>query len=542
MNINGSPDSQRKKINLNKLPMELNFYRKREQYGRYLLSLLFSLLLISNAFAAPSLQEVRVTGRVTSTDDGIGLPGVSVVVKGTQQGTITDSDGRYSIAVANSSSILVFSFIGYNSQEIALNGRTTVDLSLEPSLEQLGEVVVTALGIEREERSLGYSVAEIDGDDINHVAQENVLNSLSGRVAGVTINSTGPAGSSVSMVIRGATSLLGDNQPLFVIDGIPIINSVNNISQVGSDNRVDFGNPIADLNPEDVESVSVLKGASAAALYGSRAGHGVVLITTKKGSRTNKMSVSINSNTVFDRPYHYLKMHSKYATGILPFTPDNNPYPGGVLIIDEGSAGGVGPELDKGYNAIQWNSPLDANGDPVPTPLVSHPDNVKNFVRTGITTTNGVSVANTTEAITYRLSYSNMNSRGIVPNSDLFKNSLSLNTEVKAHEKLRISSNINVSRSNSNNRPSGNRGTNPLQWAYAVSPHIDIRDLKNYWVPGQEGLQQLSQAPGDYNNPYFLAYAVNNGFVRDRLFGTKGGMADHAGNKFDGQIRFGYIQ
>ncbi|HEX8038162.1 MAG TPA: TonB-dependent receptor, partial [Chryseosolibacter sp.] len=199
---------------------------------------------------------------------------------------------------------------------------------------------------------------------------------------------------------------------------------------------------------------------------------------------------------------------------------DNNPYPGGVLVIDEGSAGGVGPELDKGYNAIQWNSPLDANGDPIPTPLVSHPDNVKNFVQTGVTTTNGVSIANSNEQINYRLSYSNMNSRGIIPNSDLFKNSLNLNTAVKANDKLTISSNINLSRSNSNNRPAGNRGTNPLQWAYAVSPHIDIRDLRNYWVPGQEGLQQLSQAPGDYNNPYFLAYEVNNGFVRDRLFGN----------------------
>ena len=213
-------------------------------------------------------------------------------------------------------------------------------------------------------------------------------------------------------------------------------------------------------------------------------------------------------------------MHSKFATGILPFTPDNNPYPGGVLQIDESSAGGVGPELDKGYNAIQWNSPLDANGDPIPTPLTSHPNNVKNFVQTGITSTNGISISKGNEHLSYRLSYSNMTNRGIVPNSDLFRNSLNLNTSVKASEKLRISSNLDFSRNNSNNRPSGNRGTNPLQWAYAVSPHIDIRDLENYWVKGQEGLQQLSQAPGDYNNPYFLAYEVNNSFVRDRMFGN----------------------
>jgi TonB-linked SusC/RagA family outer membrane protein len=499
--------------------MELNFYPKGKQRGRYILSLLLMLLLVGNGFAIP-LQETRVNGRVTSAEDGAGLPGVSIVLKGTQQGTITDAEGRYSISVPGNDAILIFSFIGYTSQEILVNGRTSIDLGLEPNMETLGEVVVTALGIEREERSLGYAVGEVKGESIARVAQENVLNGLAGKVPGVTINSTGATGSSVSMVIRGAKSLSSDNQPLFVIDGVPINNSLNNIREIGSDNKADFGNAISDINPEDVESISILKGPSAAALYGSRAGNGVVLITTKNGSRAKKLRVSVTSNTVFDRPYHYLKMHHTYATGVLPFTPDNNPYPGGILMIDEGSAAGVGPELDKGYNAIQWNSPLDANGDPIPTPLVSHPDNVKNFVQTGITTTNGISLANSTDLLTYRLSYSNMNSRGIVPNSDLFKNSLSLNTSVKASNKLTISSNVNLSRNNSNNRPSGNRGTNPLQWAYAVSPHIDIRDLENYWVSGQEGLQQLSQAPGDYNNPYFLAYEVNNGFVRDRLYGN----------------------
>ena len=500
--------------------MELKFYRNRMPYARCILSLVLTLLLIGNGFAIPFLQETRVSGRVTSEEDGAGLPGVSVVLKGTQQGTITDSEGNYSIAVPDNNAVLVFSFIGYTAQEIPVNGRSVVDLVLSQNMAQLDEVVVTALGIEREQRSLGYAVAEVDGDELNNVAQENVLNALSGRVPGVTINSTGPAGSSVSMIIRGATSLSSDNQPLFVVDGVPINNSLNNVTEIGRDNRADFGNAISDLNPEDIESVSILKGPSAAALYGSRAGNGVVLITTKNGSRAQKMSVSLTSNTVVERPYHYLKMHNKYATGVLPFTPDNNPYPGGILVIDEGSAAGIGPKLDEGYEAVQWNSPLDANGDPIPLPLVSHPDNVKNFLRTGITTTNGISIANNTDRLNYRLSYSNMSNRGIIPNSDLFKNSLSLNTEVRASDKLTVSTNLNLSRNNSNNRPAGNRGTNPIEWAYKVSPHINIKDLENYWVPGQEGLQQLSQAPGDYDNPYFLAYEVNNSFVRDRLYGN----------------------
>lgn len=482
--------------------------------------LLFTAVLLVCQLAAKA-QDVTVTGRVTDGADGNALPGVNVSVKNTQFGTITDSEGKYSIAV-DGNAVLVFSFIGYVSQEVNVNGRSNVDVPLQASSETLQEVVVTALGIEREERSLGYSVGKVKGDELTQVVQENVLNSLAGRVPGVTINSTGAAGSSVRMTIRGTKSLVNDNQPLFVIDGVPVVNSLNNISQVGSDNRVDFGNPISDINPENIESISVLKGPSAAALYGSRAGNGVVLITTKSGKGAKKLTVNVSTNTVFDQPFKYLDMHHKFASGYLPFTPDNNPYPGGVLEIDETSVGGVGPELDKGYNAIQWNSPTDQNGNKIPTPLVSHKDNVKNFVQTGITSTNDISIANSSDLVTYRLSYSNMSSKGIIPNSDLFRNALGLNTSVKVHEKIRLSTNIDFSRSNSNNRPATNRGANPMQWAYAVSPHIDIRDLRDYWVPGQEGLQQLTQddGAGEYNNPYFLAYEVNNSFVRDRVFGN----------------------
>ncbi|WP_420149526.1 SusC/RagA family TonB-linked outer membrane protein [Spirosoma sp.] len=461
-----------------------------------------------------------ITGTVTLATNGQPIAGANVLIKGTQNGTITDRRGAYSITVNANDAVLVFSFIGHKTQEISVGNQTVINVALMENNEVLGEVVVTALGIKREARSLGYAVGEVQGKDLSRVAQENVLNSLAGRVPGVQISSTGPTGSSVSMIIRGAKSLNTDNQPLFVVDGVPVNNTLNNVSQIGNDNRVDYGNAISDINPEDVENVSILKGPSAAALYGSRAGNGVVLITTKSGSRAQKMTVSITSNTVFDQPFKYLKMTKNFATGVLPFTPDANPYPGGILQIDEGSAGGIGPELDRGYNAIQWNSPTDANGNKVPLPLVSHPNNVANFFRTGVTSTNGVSISNNSEKVTYRLSYSNMSSRGIVPNSDLFKNTLGLNTMVRVSNKLNLSTNLDFSRSNSNNRPAGERGTNPMQWAYAVGSHIDINDLRNYWVPGQEGIQQLSQSRGNYNNPWFLAYEVNNSFVRDRVFGN----------------------
>lgn len=469
-------------------------------------------------------QTRTVTGKVTSQEDGTTMPGVNIILKGTQKGTSTNASGNYTIEVSSPNTTLVFSFVGYDALEVPVGNRSVVDVTMLPGAENLKEVVVTALGIKREEKSLGYSVGKIDGKELSRVAQENVLNAMSGKVAGVTVSSTGGTGSSVSMVIRGATSLGSDNQPLFVVDGVPLANTLNNISQVGNDNRADFGNSISSLNPDDIESISILKGPSAAALYGSRAGHGVVLITTKNGAKAKKMTISITSNTVFDKPFKFLKWQTQFGPGqfsaippSISGTPLSNPF--GAL-IQENVGATYGAALDKGYEEVQWNSPLGADGKPIKMPLVSHPNNVKNFVQTGITTTNGVSVSNSNDLFNYRLSYSNMQNRGIIPNSDLFRNTLNLSTSVKVSEKLRVSSNLDLSRSNSNNRPAGNRGSNPLQWAYAVSPHTDIRDLENYWLPGQEGLQQRSQFKGIYNNPYFLANEVNNSFVRDRIFGN----------------------
>lgn len=477
------------------------------------------------ALAQSSRQTRTITGTVSLASDGQPIAGANVLLKGSQTGTVTDKAGHYSITVNSDKAVLVYSFVGHTPHEETVGNRSVIDVTLSESNEVLQEVVVTALGIKREERSLGYSVGTVAGKDMTHVVQENVLSSMAGKVSGVQISQTGGAGTSVSMVIRGAKSLSTDNQPLFVVDGVPIANSLNNVSQVaGNSNTVDYGNAISDINPEDVESVSILKGPSAAALYGTRAGNGVVLITTKSGSKNKKMTVNITSNTVFDKPYKFLPMETKYAVGNLPYLPNAQ----GVIVdqsgtpytIDESQSQWAGPELDKGYKAIQWNSPTDANGNRVPLPLVSHPNNVKNFVQTGITTTNGISIANSSDKIDYRLSYGNMNSHGIIPNSDLFKNSVAINSSIKASNKLRISTAIDLSQQKSNNRPASGNGTNPLEAAYDVGPNNDIRDLRNYWVPGQEGLQQLSVSQGNYNNPWFMAYEVKNAFVRNRVFGN----------------------
>jgi TonB-linked SusC/RagA family outer membrane protein len=459
------------------------------------------------ATGSEGAQPTRpVTGKVTSRADGNAMPGVNVVVKGTQSGTTTNAQGTYTIDAPTDNAVLVFSYIGYASIEVPVGGRSTIDVSLEESAETLQEAVVTALGIRREKRSLGYSVGSVDGEDLNNVPQENVLNALSGRVAGVQINQTSGPGSSVSVIIRGATSLSSDNQPLFVIDGVPVSNSLNNLRQMGDRNNVDYGNAISDINPDDIESVSVLKGPSAAALYGSRAGNGVILITTKSGKKGRGFGVSFSTSNVFEKPYEYLNFHYKYANGNRNAT------------LNETSAYWAGPELDKGIKAVQWNSPVDASGNKIPTELRSYPDNMKNFLETGITSTNNLAISGSSDKATYRISYNLMKNTGPIPNSDLNRNSLAASSTFEIHKKVKLTSNLNFVRSQSDNRPStANRGANPLEAVYQWS-HVDIRELKDYWVPGAEQIRQLSPTTAD--NPYFLAYGINNGFTRDRAYGN----------------------
>lgn len=484
-----------------------------------LAAILILTLLNFSGFASgrSGFQATTVNGRVSDANGP--LAGVTVLERGTSNGVTTDASGDYQLVVTDANATLVFRYVGYDTKEIAISGRTTVNVQLEPNSKRLDDVVITALGIKRDERALGYSVGKVDGKDLTEVNHENVLTAIAGRVPGVSVSSTGGAGSSVSMVIRGATSLNGDNQPLFVVDGTPVNNSLSNVGGFGDRNTVDYGNAISDLNPEDIESISILKGPSAAALYGSRAGSGVVLITTKNGKKSKGLGVSVNSSTVFDHPYKYLPLlTSLFAPGERPYTPDN--HPGDVLTINSGSSAWVGPELNKGYKAVQWNSPLDANGNPIPTLLVSYPDNAKNFMQTGITSTNNIAITNANDNMNYRLSYTNMTNRGILPNTDLFKNALNLSSSYHLTSNLVVDADINMVRDNSNNRPSGGRGTNPMSALAYLNPSINVMDLKDYWAEGKEGIEQKTYAPGDQDNPWFLAYQVINSFTRNRVYGN----------------------
>ncbi|PIF05628.1 MAG: SusC/RagA family TonB-linked outer membrane protein [Draconibacterium sp.] len=471
-------------------------------------------LILCQSFSA--LAQQTVTGTVKSNAGEL-LPGVSIFVKGTTTGAITNSDGYYSIVVPNAQSTLVYSFVGMETQEVLVNKQSTINVILNISAIGVDEVVVTALGIKREEKSLGYSVEKVDGDELTRVVHENVLNSMAGKVTGVQISQTGGAGSTVNMIIRGATSMSTDNQPLFVVNGVPMSSSVNNVGGFGRDNRVDYGNAISDIDPESIESVSILKGPSAAALYGTRAGNGVVLITTKKAGNKTGMKIEVTSNTVFDIPSRYLDIQNRFAFGVRPYTPDI--FEDGIIPpFSPAEAVGAGPELNKGYWQVQPFAPLDANGTPIPTELVKHPDNYKNFINSSaFTTTNSVSVSSTSDKINYRLGVSNMTNSGLVPNSDLNRNSLTLSGTSKVNKKLTVNSDISYTHNWSDNRPSTQeRGTNPLQWAAWTPPNIDIRVLEDYDLGGG----QVKNIGNGWDNPYYLAYGINNSFARNRLMGN----------------------
>jgi len=483
----------------------------------YLLTAITAVAIITGmSIAASAQQTLKVTGTVVSAADNSALPGLTVVVKGSTVGTVTNIDGKYSID-APADGTLQFSFIGFTTQEVQVGGKTTIDVTMQVSTEAIDEVVVTALGIKREEKSLGYSVGKVGGDELTRVVQENVLSSMAGKVTGVQINQTGGAGSSVSMIIRGATSLSTDNQPLFVIDGVPMASSINNVGGFGSDNKVDYGNAISDIDPESIESVSILKGPSAAALYGTRAGNGVVIITTKKAKEKQGMKIELVSNTVFDIPSRYLDIQSRFAFGARPYTPDA--FENGIIPpFSPSEAAGAGPELDKGYWQVQPFAPLDANGVPIPTELVSYPDNYKDFInKNAFTTTNSVAVSSASEKVNYRLGFSNMTNNGLVPNSDLNRNNFSIAATSKVKKNLTVSTDISYTHNWSNNRPSTqDRGTNPLQWAAWTPPNVDIHQLKDYKLGGT----QIKTIATGYENPYYLAYGIENSFSRNRLLGN----------------------
>lgn len=456
-------------------------------------------------------KAVRIKGKVTD-EKGLPVPGVNVIEKGSSNATMTNFNGDYSLNVKDGSAAILFRMMGYQTRELSLNGETLVNISLVPDQTALSEVVVTALGIKRTEKALGYSIATVKGSDLNTVKEVNVVNSLAGKVAGVNVVSAGSdPGATALITIRGQSSIATDNQPLFVVDGVPVAHSLRPTSEVGR-SSVDYGSPVADISPDDIESISILKGASAAALYGSRAGSGVVLITTKSGSSSKKgLGISFNSNAMYDQAWLFPHFQNQFGAGEYTDDPASN------------TTSAWGPRLDAGTKHLQWNSPLDASGNPVPTDWVSHPDNAKDFYKTGATYTNNIAITGKNADGNYRLSYTNMSNKGIVPNTDLSRNTLNLAATYILHPKVKISTNVGYVNNKSDNRPSAYRES-VTQMVYSMPSNMSIKDLRNYWKPGRENIEQFS--PDDSDNPYLVAYEHTNGFDRNRLTGNVQAVVD----------------
>ncbi|WP_316820437.1 SusC/RagA family TonB-linked outer membrane protein [Pedobacter gandavensis] len=450
-------------------------------------------------------KAIRLKGRVTDEKD-LPIPGVNIIEKGLDNTSVTDFNGEYSLNVKDASAIIVYRMMGYQTKEIPINGQSVINIHLVPDQTALSEVVVTALGIKRSEKALGYSIATVKGKDISTAPEVNVINALAGKVAGVNVVSTGSdPGSSAFITIRGQSSIANDNQPLFVVDGVPVAHSLRATSEVGR-SSVDYGSPIADISPDDIETITILKGASAAALYGSRAGSGVVLITTKSGATSKKgLGVSFNSSAVYDKAWMFPHFQTTFGAG--EFTDDES--------VSTSSA--WGPRLNIGTKHLQWNSPLDANGKPVPTDWVSYRDRVKDFYETGSTYTNNIAITGKNDAGNYRLSFTNMENKGIVPNTDLSRNTLNLAATYVLHPKVKISTNLGYVNNKSDNRPSAYRES-VTQMLYSMPPNMNINDLRSYWKPGRENLEQFS--PDDSDNPFFVAYEHTNGYDRNRITGN----------------------
>ena len=451
-----------------------------------------------------SAYAQQISGTVTD-ENGVPLPGATVLVQGTSNGVSTDFDGNYSIS-ASQGDTLVFSFVGYSSQSVVVGSSSTVNVSLEPD-NALEEVVVTALGVQRNTKALGYSVTNVEGDEISANPSTNAINALQGKVAGVNITGSamGAKGSS-RVVIRGSSSLTGNNQPLYVVDGITINN--NNLGAAGMWGGTDFGDGISSINPDDVASVTVLKGGAAAALYGSRASNGVIIITTKNGLGSEGLGIEINSTTQFDMLNTSLwDTQTTYGAGSLGAAPSNST-----------------SAMDNMWSAwgAKMSGQLVPQFDGVSRPYV-YSDNKDKFYRTGTTYSNTISFSTSNENGNTRFSLTNLDNDDISPNSTLDRNQIGVNTSQQLGDNLTVDANMKYILEDQSGNPRLSDGPGNANWIinnYAPSMNVD-------WAKGPNGdgrnddLTEYRATPSIYiQNPWFAQNYYINDAEKERFIGS----------------------
>ena len=493
------------------------------------------LLVALGLISCLAFAQTRVSGTVISAEDNAPVPGAGVIVNGTTVGTVTGADGKFTLTVPSGSKSLIVSCLGMKTQEVdATDGIVIV---LENDFNALNEVVVTAMGITREKKALGYAIQEVKSEELMAAGAPSVTSALTGKVAGVQINTFGGSvGASSRISVRGNSSLSGDQQPLIVVDGVP----VSNDTQRTGDNTyrgVDFGSGLNDINPEDIESISVLKGGSAA-IYGMRAGNGVILITTKTGKRSGGIEVSYDGSVTFDRVANIPKLQNSYGQGY-----DGDGYHYNAYLADggtmdrqtyaenynfkyvDGNWGGVqdgndeswGAPLDAGLQLVQF----DSNGQKAP--WVSHPNNIRDFFQTGITQNHMISLQSRGEKSTTRVSLSYRNQTGTVPNTDQTRYGAQFNTQMTLNRFFSFDFAGNYTRTESENLVNqGYRANNPLNSLIAWSGRqINMQSLKDNWDQKDEyGNYTMYNWNTSYHiNPYFNVYMNTNSYQRDRMFG-----------------------
>lgn len=440
-----------------------------------------------------------VRGRVTD-ETGAALPGVNVLIKGTSQGTSTDADGQFTLNVSNSDAVLVFSFVGYLPQEVVVGGRSNIRVSMQVDNKSLEEVVVTALGIRKEAKALGYSVTKVGGEAFTKTRETNFMNGLAGKVAGVNVvaGNSGPSGSS-RVTIRGNTSITGNNQPLYIINGVPMDNS-----QLGQPNGTnpDWGDSASSLNADDIEEMTVLKGATAAALYGSRAKNGAIIITTKSGRGSKGLGVEINSNNTWEVPLFLWDIQNVYGQGYGGFRPAD--------AIDAG-------KHSQNHWGEKYDGKMTYQYDGVQRPYSYVKDQVlKDYYRTGFTSANNVSFTGGGDNGSFRLGITDMRNQGIVPNNKMRRNNISLGLNQNITKKLTLNANIDYINENVDNRYifDTGQGSGPGTILYvnsnmptsALSPGYD-ENFKE-WVLGTDA---------NATNPYFALNRITNNSKKDRF-------------------------